>query len=86
MDAARDAFIASIQRDLNSITDADRSTRRRAFDVLSKRCVPASSPPTSSDADAASNDDRVPLRARRPPRRPVDPPFPYPPTLTNAGS
>ena len=74
MDAARDAFIASIQRDLNSITDADRSTRRRAFDVLSKRCVPASSPPTSSDADAASDDDRVPPPARRLPRRPVDPP------------
>jgi hypothetical protein len=33
------AFLASIQRDLNGISDADRSTRRRAFDALIKRCV-----------------------------------------------
>jgi hypothetical protein len=33
------AFLASIQRDLNCISDADRSTRRRAFDNLNKRCV-----------------------------------------------
>jgi hypothetical protein len=33
------AFLASIQRDLNGISDADRSTRRRAFDALTKRYV-----------------------------------------------
>ena len=39
MDAERDAFAASVQRDLNSVTDADRAVRRRAFDALSKRCA-----------------------------------------------
>ncbi len=38
-EAARDAFLASIQRDLNCITDADRGVRRKAFDTLTKRCV-----------------------------------------------
>jgi len=37
-EAARDDFLASVQRDVNSITDADRSTRRRAFQTLRKRC------------------------------------------------
>jgi hypothetical protein len=31
------AFLASIQRDLNGLVDTDRSTRRRAFDVLTNR-------------------------------------------------
>jgi hypothetical protein len=39
MDAERDAFAASVQRDINSVTDADRAVRRRAFDALSKRCA-----------------------------------------------
>uniref|UniRef100_A0A7S0DBU7 Uncharacterized protein n=1 Tax=Micromonas pusilla TaxID=38833 RepID=A0A7S0DBU7_MICPS len=41
------AFLASIQRDLNGISDADRSTRRRAFDALTKRLFvgDASRPP-----------------------------------------
>jgi hypothetical protein len=33
------AFLAAIARDLNCITDQDRSIRRRAFDTLTKRCV-----------------------------------------------
>lgn len=39
-DEARvEQFLAGVQRDLNCITDADRSTRRRAFDTLTKRCA-----------------------------------------------
>ena len=39
MEEARDQFLAGIQRDLNCISDADRSIRRKAFDVLAKRCA-----------------------------------------------
>jgi hypothetical protein len=52
MDAERDAFAASVQRDLNSVTDADRAVRRRAFDALSKRCALARD--RSIDRSAAS--------------------------------
>ena len=36
---AVDHLLASLQRDLNSVTDADRSLRRRAFDSLRKRLL-----------------------------------------------
>mmetsp|Transcript_5713 Transcript_5713/g.23486 ORF Transcript_5713/g.23486 Transcript_5713/m.23486 type:complete len:938 (-) Transcript_5713:210-3023(-) len=43
--AAVDQLLASLQRDLNSCTDADRSLRRRAFDSLRKRLLDAPDAP-----------------------------------------
>ena len=53
------AFLASIQRDLNGISDADRSTRRRAFDALTKRYVVPDRPrsPFSFDFSTRSTRD-----------------------------
>ena len=64
-EAARDDFLASVQRDVNSITDADRSTRRRAFQTLRKRCDGA--PGRANDPGPA---DR--FVARRPAVSPPD--------------
>ena len=53
--AAVDHLLASLQRDLNSCTDADRSLRRRAFDSLRKRLLDAPDAP-----DEATLTDALP--------------------------
>ena len=52
---AVDHLLASLQRDLNSVTDADRSLRRRAFDSLRKRLLDGPDAP-----DAAVLSDLLP--------------------------
>jgi hypothetical protein len=58
------AFLASIQRDLNGISDADRSTRRRAFDALTKRYV-IPDRPRSFSFDFSSRSTRDAANATR---------------------
>ncbi len=38
-DAAQPTLLASLAREVNSLSDSDRALRRRAVEALSQRCV-----------------------------------------------